>query len=184
MSNIYCIWKKDETDIYFHRIIKKMIKYKITLSSIFQVVSTHIVGLVATSLFLCLIINKWDRNYLLFSVLFLVVWVLFLFYIGIVPLLIIYNHYRYAKSTSLTIDYEKGTVRYKTKEVVKEFRVSDVHFIEKYYTSRYSPRLYKIFTINEDVIILPSILGAHFEEEFKNVKRQIYPSKPWDLFLK
>ena len=151
-----------------------MVKYKITILKILDQSLTnllYLLAILALNYFLILKNPKpeWElREYTFFIILFFIM----IYFLVIYPLCIVYNHYKYDKDTVLLIDNKAKKILYKSKELSKEFPVSDILSIKKYRSDRmfYIVFYYELFLKDETMIRLSSLLMLDIDKIFKDVK--------------
>ncbi len=103
--------------------------------------------------------------------------------IGVMPLLICWNHYQHDKYTVMTIDHENNQITYRNRRDEKKIKTEDILYICRYYSvARMLNEEYYIITLKDySKIVVTSLLISGLSKKIPNV-----PSKEvstYRLFL-
>ena len=121
----------------------------------------------------------WMRFF--FAPLFALFWS---FYVGLYPLVIYWNYYRFDKNTTLTINKKDSEVIYQNGTFVRKIKMENIIRLEQYYTCSIMIKVqyYKIIIENEPPIVVTSLLNSTLWKKFDNVCfKRIRKDHPWLL---
>lgn len=94
-----------------------------------------------------------------------------------------YNHYKYDKSTCLTIDSKNKKIFYKSQEISKDFLISDIDIILEYKprVPMFPFRYYGIILKDKSNIKITSLVMPNLNKDLKKIPREQYST--YDLYI-